>query len=107
MNWVVTGRKVGEIPAAGIARAAVARTGAEGAGVIFSPACAVAQMEQVWRDVAESSACEWTACTVPITHTRATQSTHTALTNAPRFADTFNMLSPCCFRGVAFRRFYP
>jgi hypothetical protein len=41
-------------------------------------------MEQVWWDVVEFSGCEWVACTVPITHTRAMQSTHTALKNVPR-----------------------
>lgn len=49
---------------------------------------------QVWWDVAESSECEWDACIVPITHTKATQSTHTALTTAPRFAETVSTLSP-------------
>ena len=41
-------------------------------------------MEQVWWDVVEFSGCEWVACIVPITHTRAMQSTHTALNNVPR-----------------------
>ena len=43
--------------------------------------------------MAESSGCECVACTVPITHTKATQSKHTALTNPPRFADMFSMPS--------------
>lgn len=65
-------------------------------------------MEQVWWDVVEFSECEWVACTVPITHIKATQSTHTALTkNPPRFDDPFSMLSPSYpFRLAAFRRFY-
>ena len=71
------------------------RTGADTAVWILSPAWAVAQIEQVWWEAVEFSACEWIACTTPIAHTRATQSKHTALTNTPRFADVFSTPSPC------------
>lgn len=91
INWVVTGRKIGESSGTTIARTEVAKTGADGAGVAFSPAWAVAQIEQLWREVAEFSGWEWTAWTVPITHTRAAASRHTALTHPPRFAGTFSM----------------
>jgi hypothetical protein len=91
---VVTGRKVGETSAAGLARAVVTRTGADAAGAVFSPTWAVAQIEQAWWDAAEFSGCAWVACTIPITHTRATQSTDTALPNAPRFADALSMRFP-------------
>lgn len=90
---MATGRQIAETSATGIARTAVNKIGADGAGAAFSPAWAVAQIEQVWRDVPEFSGCEWAACTVPITHTRATESTHTALTHPPRFANIFNMPS--------------
>jgi hypothetical protein len=60
----------------------------------------VAQIEQVWWDVVEFSGCEWVACTVPITHTKAIESTHTALTNLPRFADTLSMLSHVAYSDV-------
>jgi len=90
----VTGRKIGETSATRIARTAVAKTGAEAGVWVLSPAWAVAQIEQVWRDVAEFSECEWVACTVPITHTSATATMHTALTKTPRFADTLSMAAP-------------
>ena len=93
INSVATGRKIGEISTTGIARTAVTKTGADGAGAVFSPACAVAQIEQVWRDVAEFSGCEWAACTVPIAHIRTAESKHTALTHPLRFANIFNMPS--------------
>ncbi len=94
INWMATGRKIGETSGTTIARTAVAKTGAEGAGVIFSPVWAIAQIEQEWCDVDEfSSACEWTACTVPITHTRTAASMHTALTHPPRFANVLSMSS--------------
>ncbi|MGO9864672.1 MAG: hypothetical protein ACLPLR_13760 [Terriglobales bacterium] len=41
-----------------------------------------------------SSACEWTACTVPITHTSKAASTHTALTHPPRFAGILSIAIP-------------
>jgi hypothetical protein len=93
---VVTGRKIGETSAAGLARAVVTRTGADAAGAVFSPTWAVAQIEQAWWEVAEFSECEWVACTKPITHTKAIESTHTALTNTPRFAATLSMSFPRC-----------
>ncbi len=68
---------------------AVCKTGADETVCMLSPACAVAQIEQVWCDVVEFSECEWAACTVPITHMSATQNMHTALTNPPRFTNTF------------------
>jgi hypothetical protein len=107
MNWVGAGRKIKETSETRIAREAVARTGPDAAAWVFTPAWAVAQIEQVWWDAVEFSGCEWVACIVPITHTRATQSTHTALTNTPRFAGTLSIAIPtvpiqkCCFR-----RFY-
>jgi hypothetical protein len=82
----------------------VPTTGAATAGAVLIPACAVAHIVQVWWDVAESSACEWTACTVPITHIRAIESMHTALTNPPRFADTFILAR---LGDILIRRFYP
>ena len=91
MNWVRAGRKIGEVSAIRIARDAVAKTGAT-AHVVNTQT--VAQIVQVWWDAVEFSGCEWAACIVPIAHTRATQSTPTALTNAPRFAATFSMLVP-------------
>jgi hypothetical protein len=53
----------------------------------------VAQIEQVWCEALELSGCECVACSVPMTHTRATQSMHTTLTKTPRFADLPNMPS--------------
>lgn len=87
INCVVAGRKISETFGTVIAKGAAVETGAKAAVWVLTPACAVAQMVQVWWDVAESSGCVCVACTVPITHTRTTESTHTALTNAPRFAD--------------------
>jgi hypothetical protein len=94
MNWVVVGRKIRETSETELAKGAVARTGADAAVCVLSPTCAVAQIEHVWWDVFELSECAWVACTIPITHTRATQSKPTALTNTPRFADTFSMSIP-------------
>jgi hypothetical protein len=94
MNWVVAGRKIRATSETGLARAAVAKTGADATVWVLSPTWAVAQIVQVWWDAVEFSGCEWAACIVPITHTRATQSTHTALTNTPRFAATLSMLVP-------------
>jgi hypothetical protein len=54
----------------------------------------VAQIEQVWRAVAEFSSpslCEWVAWAIPIAHTSATASTDTALTNPPRLEETLNI----------------
>jgi hypothetical protein len=94
MNWVVAGRKIRATSETGLARAAVAKTGADATVWVLSPTWAVAQIVQVWWDAVEFSGCEWAACIVPITHTRATQSTHTALTNTSRFAATLSMLLP-------------
>ena len=91
MNWVVAGRKISETSATKIARGAAAKTGADAAVCVLTPAWAVAQTVQVWWDVAAPSGCEWVAWTVPITHTRATQSTHTALNHPPRFDDSFSI----------------
>jgi hypothetical protein len=107
MNCVVAGRKIAEVSEIEVARAAVARTGADAAAWVLTPAWAVAQIVQLWWEVVEFSECEWVACTVPMTHTRAMQSTHTALTNPPRLAETFNTPSPRCSRGIVLRRFYP
>ena len=38
MNWVVTGRKMGESSAAGMAKAAVSKTGADAIVPVLSPA---------------------------------------------------------------------
>lgn len=94
INCAVTGRKAGETSATAIGRVAVAKTGAEATGAVLSPAWAVAQIVQVWWEVAELSECEWVACTVPITHTRAMESTHTALSHPPRLAETLIMSCP-------------
>ncbi|SPE40521.1 hypothetical protein SBA7_140013 [Candidatus Sulfotelmatobacter sp. SbA7] len=91
MNWVVTGRKIGETSAAGLARAVVTRTGADATGAVLTPTWAVAQIEQAWWDVAEFSECEWVACTKPITHTKAIESTPTALRNPPWFTCRFSI----------------
>lgn len=93
MNCAAAGRKIRETSATALARTAVAKTGADATVLVLSPAWAVAQIEQVWWEAVEFLGCEWVACSVPITHTRATQSTHTALTNTPRFTDTLNMPS--------------
>jgi hypothetical protein len=91
---VVAERKIKETSEGVVARAAVAKTGADATVAVLSPTCAVAQIEQAWWDAVEFSGCEWVACIVPITHTRATQSTHTALTHTPRFADALNTPTP-------------
>src|SRR5271169_4224845 len=75
INWVVTERKIGDTSAAKLAKAVVAKIGADATVCVLIPACAVAQIEQVWWDVVEFSECEWVACTAPITHIRTTQST--------------------------------
>jgi len=93
MNWVMVGRTIGETSETKVAKDAAAKTGAN-ATVWVLTTWAVAQIVQVWWDVVEFSGCEWVACIVPITHTRAMQSTPTALTNAPRFAATLSMLLP-------------
>jgi hypothetical protein len=94
INWVVTERKMGETFATELARAVVTRTGADATGAVFSPTCAVAQIEQAWWDAVEFSGCAWVACTIPRTHTRATQSTDTALRHTPQFANALSMLFP-------------
>jgi hypothetical protein len=90
MNWVMVGRTIGETSETKVAKDAAAKTGAN-ATVWVLTTWAVAQIVQVWWDVVEFSGCEWVTCIVPITHTRATQSTPTALTNTPRFAAAFSM----------------
>lgn len=95
MNCVVAGRKVSDTSATKIASGAVNKTGADAIVWVLIPACAVAQIEQVWRAVAEFSSlslCEWVACAIPITHISTIASTHTALTNTPRLEETRNML---------------
>ena len=95
MNGVVAGRKGSGTSATKTASGAVNKTGAAAIVSVLIPAWAVAQIEQVWRAVAEFSSlslCEWVACARPITHIRAIASTHAALTNTPRLEETLNML---------------
>lgn len=66
MNWAVAGRKVSDTSATKIASGAVNKTGADAVVSVLIPAWAVAQIEQVWRAVAEFSSlslslCEWVA----------------------------------------------
>ena len=91
---MVAGRKIRATSETGLARAVATKTGADATVEVLSPTWAVAQIVQVWWDAVEFSGCEWAACIVPITHTRATESTHTALTNVPRFAATLSMPLP-------------
>ena len=53
---------------------------------------------QVWWAVVEFAGCEWIACTVPITHTRAMQRTHTALKNVSRIVAAFAKWNPITLR---------
>lgn len=86
MKKVAAGRKMPDDSNTGAASAAASITGAVVPVSTFIPACAVTQIEHVWRDVDEFSGWACTACTVPMAKTSAIESRHTTLTNRLRFA---------------------
>jgi hypothetical protein len=86
MQCAVIVRKIGETSAMGVARVVALSTGAAATGAIVTPACAVAQIVQVWCETLESSAWECVICAVAKTPTSAIESTASALTNPPLFA---------------------
>lgn len=103
MRRVVAGRKMPADSAAGVASAAATRIGAGAVVSTLSPACATAQIEHTWCDVAvESSGWACRACAAPIANTKAMESTHTALVKTLGFADFLAIPLGCCwFRPVA------
>lgn len=101
---MVAGRKITEASATKSVRAAVSKTGADAIVCVFTPACAVAQIVQVWWDEVEFSACPWVAWIVPIAQTRAMLSKHTVLTMPPRFAKT--LIMPFAHTGIAIASVY-
>ena len=60
--------------------------------VVAGPRLGAEQIEQGWCDVWDLIGCEWTACTVPMAQTSATQNTHSAWEIQLRFAGTCIML---------------
>ena len=95
MKWAVAGRKIAEDLATGVASTRVTRMGVVGTVSTLSPACAVAQIEQAWREVLAFSGCACTACATAIVHTRAIASRPTALMKTLRFADVFAISLGC------------
>jgi len=103
MKWAVSGRKIAEDSASGIASAAAIRMGAGATVSTLNPACAVAQIEQTWWEVVEFSGCACAACATPIAHTSAIASRAKALTQTPRFADIPGMSLWCADSPVTVR----
>jgi len=93
MKREAAGREIVEHSGAGTSSAAAIITGAAAPVSTLMPACAARQIEQAWcAAVPEFSECVCSACAIPMAHIKATESTHTALVQKPRFASSFTML---------------